>query len=243
VMAGGVDSGFHHVKPDEYKPRLLHISGYQKHVQVSQIALKTESLNDSETFILDAGLKMWQFNGSKSTVWEKRKANAVMDEIIAARNGKVQKSFIIDGINDKSSPVIEDFWKFFGGRPKAISDAAEVKEAPDVELTLQRVSDASGVLEIKEVSRGKLDKTKLSSDDVFIVDAGGHIFVWIGKNSSKNEKAQAMAYALHYLQKQERSADVPICRVIDGKETKEFWEAFGGQSIGGRQHQIHEWKK
>jgi gelsolin len=243
ILDGGVDSGFRHVKPEDYKPRLLHISGYQKHVQVSQVPLKIESLNDSDTFVLDAGLKIWQFNGTKSNGWEKRKANAIVDELTASRNGKVQKSYIIDGLKDKGSPLIEEFWNFFGGRPNQIKDEAEVKEAPEVELSLHHISDASGVMEIKEVSRGKLDKSKLNSDDAFIVDAGGQVFVWIGKNSTKNEKREAMAYAVRYLGEQGRSADVPICRIIDGQETPEFWAAFAGKSVGGRATQMKEWKK
>jgi hypothetical protein len=222
---------------------LLHISGYQKHVQVYQVPLKVESLNDHDAFVLDAGLKIWQFNGTKSSAWEKRKANAIIDELSVSRNGKSQKSYVIDGLQDKGSPLIEEFWGFFGGRPDAINDEEEAKEVPQVELSLHHISDASGVTEIKEVGRGKLDKSKLNSDDAFILDAGGQLFVWIGKNSTKNEKREAMAYAVRYLGDQGRAADVPIARVIDGQEPQEFWQAFKGQVCGGRSTQIKEWKK
>jgi len=243
ILSGGVESGFRNVKPEEYKPRLLHISGYQKHVQVYQVALKIESLNDHDAFVLDAGLKVFQFNGTKSSGWEKRKANAIVDEILASRHGKVQKSYIIDGLQDKGNPLIEEFWNYFGGRPNAINDEEESKESPEVVLTLQQISDASGVTEIKEVCRGKLDKSKLNSDDSFILDAGGQVFVWIGNGSTKNEKREAMAHAVRYLSNQGRAADIPIARVSEGQEPPEFWQAFGGQAVGGRAHQIKQWKK
>jgi len=243
IMDGGVESGFRNVKPEDYKPRLLHVSGYQKHVQVYQVPLKIESLNDHDSFVLDGGLKIWQFNGTKASAWEKRKANAIVDELTASRNGKVQKSYIIDGLGDKGSPLIEEFWNFFGGRPNAITDEEDVKEAPKVEVSLHHISDASGVLEIKEVGRSKLDKSKLNSDDTFILDGGSQVFAWIGKNSSKNEKREAMAYAVRYLGEQGRAADVPIARVMDGQEPAEFWQVFKGQPCGGRAHQIKEWKK
>ena len=35
-----------------------------------------------------------------------------------------------------------------------------------------------------------------------------------------------MAYAVKYLTDQGRSADVPIARVIEGKEPKAFWDVF-----------------
>jgi len=243
LLSGGVDSGFRNVKPEEYKPRLLHVSGYQKHVQVYQVPLKIESLNDSDTFVLDAGLKLFQFNGTKSSAWEKRKANAIMDEIQASRNGKVKQTYIIDGLKDKGNQLIEDFWNFFGGRPKEIREAVEQKEAPEIELSLQHVSDASGVMEVKEVCRGKLDKSKLNSDDVFILDAGTQVFVWLGKGSTKNEKKEGMARAVTYLQNQGRESNIPIAKVSEGSEPAEFWAAFGGQTVGGRQHQVQEWKK
>lgn len=243
ILDGGVESGFRNVKPEEYKPRLLHISGYQKHVQVYQVALKVESLNDHDAFVLDGGLKIWQFNGTQASAWEKRKANAIVDELTASRNGKVQKSYIIDGLKDKGSPLIEEFWGHFGGRPNKINDEEDAKEAPKVEVSLHHITDASGVLEIKEIGRGKLDKSKLNSDDAFILDGGSQIFAWIGKNASKNERKEAMAYAVRYLGEQGRAADVPIARVIDGQEPQEFWQVFKGQPCGGRAHQIKEWKK
>lgn len=46
---------------------------------------------------------------------------------------------------------------------------------------MYRVSDAKGRLEMKEVVVGELDRNKLDSGDVFIVDSGNGVFVWIGK--------------------------------------------------------------
>ncbi|CAG5121225.1 unnamed protein product, partial [Candidula unifasciata] len=36
IMKGGADSGFRHVKPEEYKPRLLHVSGTKNCVTVTE---------------------------------------------------------------------------------------------------------------------------------------------------------------------------------------------------------------
>jgi gelsolin len=42
IMSGGVDSGFKHVKPDDYKPKLLHLKG-KKTVRVTEVALSSDS--------------------------------------------------------------------------------------------------------------------------------------------------------------------------------------------------------
>jgi len=78
VLDGGIDSGFTRVEPKDYKPRLMHIVGRKRAVQVLQVPLEHESLNDSDCFVLDAGLHLFQFHGTKSTGWERRKANAVV---------------------------------------------------------------------------------------------------------------------------------------------------------------------
>jgi len=242
ILEGGVESGFHKVKPENYKPRLLHITGYKQLVQVYQRPIKPESLNNSDSFVLDCGLTLFQFNGEKSSAWEKRKANAIIDELTASRHGKVKNTYIIDGIKDKGNPLIEQFWEHFGGRPKQIKDEEEMKEVPDIESTIHHVSNATGRMEIEEVCRGKLDKSVLNSDDCYIVDVGVYVYVWVGQGSNFLEKREAMNFAVEYLKTQGRESDVPIARVVDGKEPAEFWQAFGGKAQGGRGHHASDWK-
>merc|ERR1712173_191242 len=231
---GGVDSGFRHVKAKEYKPRLLHVTGFKKHVQVYQVGLDVANLNNSDSFVLDCGLAVFQFNGSKSSAWEMRKANAIVDELQASRHGKVKTTLIIDGLEDSGNKLIDDFWAYFGGKPKQIKEQEEEKKVPDYTLSLHHISDASGVMEINEVCSGQLDKSKLDSNDAFILDAGGSVFVWVGKGANKAEKREAMKYAVRYLSDQGRGNDVPIARVMEGKEPKEFWNCFNGQPVLGK---------
>jgi len=237
ILDGGVDSGFRHVKAKEYKPRLLHVTGFKKHVQVIQVGLDVANLNNSDSFVLDCGLSVFQFNGSKSSAWEKRKANAIVDELQASRHGKVKTTLIIDGVEDDGNDLIDEFWSYFpGGKPDAIADEAPEQKVPDYTLSLHHISDASGVMEINEVCSGKLDKSKLDSNDAFILDGGGSLFVWIGKAANKAEKREAMKYAVQYLHDQGRDSAVPIARVMEGKEPGEFWSCFNGKPVMGKAH-------
>lgn len=243
ILDGGVDSGFRHVKAKDYKARLLHVTGFKKHVQVCQVGLNTANLNNSDAFVLDCGLSVFQFNGSKSSAWEKRKANAIVDELQASRHGKVKTTLIIDGVEDGDNPLIDEFWGHFGGKPKGIADEAPEQKVPDYTLSLHHISDASGVMEINQVSSGKLEKGKLDSDDAFILDGGGALFVWIGSKANKAEKREAMKYAVQYLHDQGRDAGVPIARVMEGKEPTEFWNCFNGKPIVGKANAGRSWKK
>ena len=52
-----------------------------------------------------------------------------------------------------------------------------------------------------------------------------------------------MKYAVQYLTDQGRGSDVPIARVMEGKEPKEFWDAFNGKPVQGRAAASQQWKK
>ena len=74
ILDGGVESGFNHVTPETYKPRLLQVKGLKKNVRIRQIELTCASLNSGDVFILDNGLTIYQWNGSSSGIFEKNKA-------------------------------------------------------------------------------------------------------------------------------------------------------------------------
>lgn len=74
VAKGGIASGFNHVGPKEYKSRLYHISGNKaKNLSVRQVEMSYKSLNSGDVFVLDAGLMIYQWNGSQSSPHERRK--------------------------------------------------------------------------------------------------------------------------------------------------------------------------
>ena len=73
TMEGGVDSGFNHVEPEKYRPRLLWVKGTTKTVVVKEVPLKADSLNSGDVFLLDNGAVLWQWNGKTSNAAEKQK--------------------------------------------------------------------------------------------------------------------------------------------------------------------------
>jgi len=69
----------------------------------------------------------------------------------------------------------------------------------------------------------KLKKKNFSSDDAMIVDVGDHVFVWVGKGASTNERLKAHQYASDYLHLHNRPGWIPIIQVYEGKiEKKKF---------------------
>merc|ERR1712146_499242 len=75
-----------------------------------------------------------------------------------------------------------------GGKPDPIP-AATPDDQPQHTLKLFKASDESGNLEVTEVASGKdVTEDKLDTNDVFILDAGHTIYVWIGKGASAQER-------------------------------------------------------
>ena len=97
-----------------------------------------------------------------------------------------------------------DFWAYLGS-----GDIASAEE-PDEPITefkplLFRV-DGNPEAKLKEVAKGcfkqrpgklvrVLDKGSLNEDDVFLMDSGWELFVWIGSAADTSEKIAAMGAA------------------------------------------------
>jgi len=213
------------VEPEKYAPRLLHIKG-KKRVRVTQVELNASSLNSGDVFVLDKGLEIYQFNGSKSGPQEKMKGAQLCRAIDDERKGMPKVTVI-----EEASKDIEIFWKALGskGAIKAADAGGNDEEADkNTQKKLFRLSDQSGKMEFKEVGNttGKLKRSLLDSKDVFVLDAGQEVFAWIGKGASVAEKKYAMQYAQEYLKKFNRPAYMPISRVLEGGENEVFETSF-----------------
>jgi gelsolin len=216
LLKGGIDSGFNHVKPESYSPRLLHMKG-KKYVRVTEVDLSAKSLNDGDVFLLDAGLNLYQWNGRTAGIFEKRKANEEITALKAARHGK-PKSVVIDGLEAN-----EEFWKILGGKPASVAPATsdDVKVEAKSKVLFE-LSDKSGELKMTKISEGSAPRARLDSKEVFILDLGHTVFTWIGKDASPAERSKGITYATDYLKKAGRPLHTPVIRVIQGHESPAF---------------------
>jgi gelsolin len=219
ILAGGIESGFTHVKPEEYKPRLLHIKGTKKAVAAVEVPLSGDSFNEGDAFILDNGLKIYQWSGKSAGIFEKNKAASLARAIDDERAGKPTVHVFEQGADG-------DFpWDLVGGKPAKFG-AATPDSAPNGVKKLFKVSDASGKLTMTKVDEGSIQKKHLSEDDVFIFDACSVVYVWVGTKASANEKKNALGFAQTYLAQEKRPAWLPIVRIFSGGENETFNAQF-----------------
>jgi gelsolin len=217
IQAGGIETGFTHVKPEEYKPRLLHIKGTKKGVTATEVPMVAASINSGDAFLLDAGLKLYQWNGRTAGLFEKNKAATLARAIDDERAGKPEVIVCEEG-QDGDFP-----WHMLGGKPATIAPATP-DDVPVGVHKLFKVSDASGTLEMTKVAEGNLNikKSMLDKDDCFILDVVNTVYVWVGSGATAQEKKHALGFAQTYLTNEKRPEWLPIARIFEGGENETF---------------------
>jgi len=224
LLEGGVETGFHHVEPEKYRPRLLHLKG-KKHIRVHEVPLSYKSLNSGDVFVLDAGKVVIQWNGSKAGILEKVKAAELVQAIEGERDGFSSGRVVAESDNDA------EFFKLLGGSGP-IADAAAggsdiEADKKDTPAVLLRLSDASGKFEFTEVAKGiKVKRSLLDSNDVFVLYTGAEVFAWVGKKASVGEKKKALSFAQEYVAKAGLPAYTPVARILEGGENEVFEDFF-----------------
>ncbi|EYB96365.1 hypothetical protein Y032_0151g2829 [Ancylostoma ceylanicum] len=230
-IQGGYDSGYHHVEDmfKNFKPRLFHCKG-KRNVRCTQVDCKKESLNLGDVFLLDLGREVYVWMPPKSGRLERIKGMARAKNIANhERNGEA-KVHILDSDWDTD----EVFWSHFGGLT-AVKSIARAKDDDEnywkrttEQMTLWRVSDASGTMKVTKVAQGEMKQSLLDTKDAFILDAvNGGIFVWVGKGCTANERAKAMTWGAQYLKEKKLPPWTQVTRILESAEPTAFTQWFG----------------
>jgi gelsolin len=224
-LQGGAESGFNHVEPSVDEPHLYKIKGTDKSMSLTQVKLSKSSLNDGDSFLLFANNeKVWVWHGRSANPDEKARTNS-LGENMCSRGTVVT----LEPGQDED----EAFWTYLGSGsigPAAGDDDTVVEFTP----LLFKLSDepAAQVAKGEPVKFGfgkahaKIPKSTLSSSDVFLLDAGWEIFVWIGGDAALKEKVSAVAWADAYCHGDSRTADLPLSLVKAGYEPSDFSAHF-----------------
>jgi len=236
VLHGGVATGFKHVKLDEDQVEkqkdktLWHVKG-RKNVRVYQVESKCASLNRGDAFILDTNQKIYVWLGPESSPTEKYKTATI---VTGMQDDRCDKAEVIH-VEDLNSKVAQEFFSHLAGTVADIQPAIpdNVSLIPE-ESKNRRLfcvhSDPTGEISCRLVAEGdKIDRKQMKSDDVFILDNGLHVFIWVGDKSSKEEKQNAMPIAIRYVQTRGYLPNVPITRESEGLESQQLISALNGK--------------
>jgi hypothetical protein len=129
----------------------------------------------------------------------------------------------------------KDFWAYLGTgeiAPATHDDPGIVEFTPvlyrvdgDPSKPLEKVATGS-MCKKGDRDRKCLDKQLLDDADVFLLDAGWDIFVWVGKGADVHEKVAAMGAADRYSEIEPRAKYCPVTILKAGQETLQFLAYF-----------------
>ncbi|XP_041425012.1 macrophage-capping protein isoform X2 [Xenopus laevis] len=176
---------------------------------------------------LDTEQSIYIWSGSKSNMLERNRARDLAYQIRdSERSGAAKVEIIQEG----EEP--EEMIKILGKRPESLRDAnveddKEADERHTKGATLYKVSNASGQMQVTCVGDGALlRKEQLISDDCFILDCVGKIYVWKGRKANKEEQESSLKTANEFLSLMSYSPTTQVQVVSEGNESPLFRQFF-----------------
>ena len=204
VEEGGIESGFKKIEAEKWDVRLLRVYMDGKATRTEEMPLNLSSLTQEDAFILDTGLDLYAWRGEKSKPLLKYNTCIICQKIKDARNGRPKYVFYDEG--DKGTKaVMTKYLK--NDEVKVKLRARNVRRTRKNPKKMFRLSDADGKLTMTEVAFGK---ESLDSKDTFLIDNGKMLYIWCGKESSKQEKRLGIPFAQKY---KESSSDKLACSI------------------------------
>ncbi|XP_029444229.1 villin-like protein [Rhinatrema bivittatum] len=226
---GGVASGFKHVETNMYNiRRLLHVKG-KKNVSATEVGLSWDSINRGDVFLLDLGKVIIQWNGPESNKSERISACLLAQKIRDDERGGRAQIGVID--NEKDSPdLMQIMTAVLGERRGELKQASPDEKADEFQkanVRLYHVYEKEGNLVVQETAIKPLTQDLLLHEDCYILDQGGvKIYVWRGKDSSKEEKKAAFSRAEGFIQAKGYPATTNVEVMNDGAESAMFKQLF-----------------
>lgn len=230
-LDGGAKSGFNHVE-QTFKKRLLQIKG-KHHVRVQEVDMSWSSFNSGDVFMLDLGQLVFVWNGKDSSKTERFKG---LDQARMYRDERTKMNIVCveEGQENQMTDSEMKMWDaYLPLKEKVVKPAGEggsddVTERESVaSIKLYKCTEDQGTLKVSQVKSGPLVKADLDSNDSYIIDNGSAgIWAWIGKNSTKREKSEAMRNALGFIKKKGLPNSTSVTRVIEGGEPSDFKVLF-----------------
>jgi len=221
IMEGGADSGFRHVTVQEYKPRLLQFSRKGRNVSVFEVPFSQKRLTPGDVFILDSGSRIIQWNGAECNKDEKFQAAMYVQKLESEQ--KATSEVIED--NGSTNTAIHSILPVDDEEEDDDEADAIPKDTDPSTFELYKASDAAGTLEFTKVKEGGVTIDDFDTNDVFMLNTGRTLFVWVGNGASPTEKQNSLGYAHAHLAKRNQGM-MPVTVLKEGFTCADFYAAI-----------------
>ena len=204
-LSGGVATGFRHVEATKEVPHLYKIKGTEKGMSMAQVSLSKSSLNQGDCFILFANKSLvWIWQGASSNPDEKARAVSAGEEMCTEGTVAIIEASEPEGDN-------AEFWAYLGDGAIQPAESGDeevdgftpilylIKDYGKGSITPEKIAEAEPIKKRWGPPVSKIAKSLLDDGDVFLLDSGWEVFLWMGKNCDKSEKLAGMSIAEKYM--------------------------------------------
>ena len=220
-------------KEEEDEHVLIQVKG-RRNVRSWVVEKSSASLNSGDVFILDAGDTIFQWNGRKCNRLERSKGVDIAARLKRARGGRARVVVIDEGAGADDEPEeASAFWAELGAR-----DAVQSAEAGGEDTAVEAEVGArnrlyrydAGADAYERVEGTRLLYEMLDAHECYLLDAGGELYVWNGRNSAPAARTANYRRACALLA-EERATRPPWCTHVvkcrsGGGEPVLFMEKF-----------------
>uniref|UniRef100_UPI0037E77E08 gelsolin-like n=1 Tax=Semicossyphus pulcher TaxID=241346 RepID=UPI0037E77E08 len=189
-------------------------AGHSRAVEVEPSAT---NLNSSDVFLLVGSSGSWMWKGRSSSSAEAQGAEHLAGLL------QVTPTQLTEGDEEDA------FWDALGGQEDYCHSPRLKNNIEAHPPRLFACSNKTGNFLMEEVP-GELTQDDLAPDDVMILDAWDQVFVWIGNDAREEEKTEASASAVKYIESDPANRDprTPTVTVKQGFEPPTFTGWFLG---------------
>lgn len=171
-QSGGVASGFNKVTTNaEGEKRLFQVKG-KRNVRVRQVELSVSAMNKGDCFILDAGRDIHVYVGTNAKRVEKLKAISAANQIRDQDHNGRATVHILDEFCTLSDQ--EEFFNVLGsGSPDSVPEESAGEDDGAFEsndcaaVTLYKVSDDGGTLQVESISTRPITQGMLNTNVIY----------------------------------------------------------------------------
>jgi advillin len=225
IYKGGNPSGFQRGgdAPVQDDVALFHVRGTNALNTVGlQVDARAASLNSEDSFVLVTPSTTYAWIGSGANNDEVQVANNIAN--ILSTNYKRVSGRSVVTVREGEEP--SEFWDCLGGKTE-YAQVSPGQPAPR-DPRLFSASTATGAFKVEEIDN--FDQSDLNDEDVSLLDTYTQLFVWIGSQSTSEEKSKALEFAKRFIEEADdgRDKDIPIIRVNAGNEPPTFAQFFFG---------------
>jgi hypothetical protein len=191
------ESGLNSVQKKSFETRLYRVFGKQT-LRLCLTELQPGSLKSENVYLLDVGLELFQWNGSRSSLQHKSKCRMACERINKCdRQSKAVYYELAEGeSHHRFSEVIGTISgsNLIDHQYNTIFDT--IAESTNILYQVQSLESE----DLKIISSGILHKSDLNTNSCYIIDAGVEFFLWIGNNADnilKNSHANQLLSVIY----------------------------------------------